>query len=152
MSDLQVSGTLSHDIAVGQYADDGLYNSLPSYKRVDQNWYLYWSNSLVQWIIFTSKTEFIAGAYWLGPDTQDNPRGIYNPGGTGSGIATVDYPDIVHTMDDSKEVDCGRTFVFLPGGIIEQTNSFSCAITHISKTNQVLNDRHRYPQYYNQDE
>jgi len=79
-----VTGTLSPDVT-GQYDPVGPYNDKPSYEIVATGWFIWW-DGINSWKISTVRgTE--GANFW----TRANPaiEGVYTPGGTATGDATV---------------------------------------------------------------
>lgn len=81
-----MAGTLDPD-ATGDYALHGSLENTDTFKLAGQEWYLWYDTETPgQWTISTA-VEAQGAAYW----TRDNdePVGIYMPGGTATGSATV---------------------------------------------------------------
>ena len=80
-----VSGILDPD-STGTYLPIGLFAGKPSYEREDGAWHLWWAIPVGQWII-SMDLGMAEGFLWYREDPDI--EGLYLPGGTATGEATV---------------------------------------------------------------
>lgn len=82
--DYRVTGVLDPD-STGDYEYDGEFDGQPSYVRMSDGWYIWWSGFLVRWVISAIKGN-VTPPNW----TRVVPiAGNYAPTAPATGIATV---------------------------------------------------------------
>lgn len=82
----KVTGTITPD-ATGNYWTAGIHEGKPYYKRLDEEWFL-WYDGTINWFISKTVGEF-GTSWWYKEFYPETPVGDYEPNGGATGIATV---------------------------------------------------------------
>jgi len=82
--DYRVTGTLDPD-ATGNYVDAGEFNGKRSYELTPDGWFIWWDTE--GWWTISVTRGLVGFSFW----TREDPeiQGLYSPGGTATGDATV---------------------------------------------------------------